>query len=76
MVSTPQVASENNMENTATTTIRRCASAHEGHRTLPLSSSNDSFMYVTIKVYFTLYIAREERLELPTPGFGDQCSTN
>ena len=20
--------------------------------------------------------AREERLELPTPGFGDQCSTN
>ncbi len=22
------------------------------------------------------YFAREERLELPTPGFGDQCSTN
>jgi len=22
------------------------------------------------------YIARVERLELPTPGFGDQCSTN
>ena len=23
-----------------------------------------------------LHSAREERLELPTPGFGDQCSTN
>ena len=22
------------------------------------------------------HLAREERLELPTPGFGDQCSTN
>ena len=22
------------------------------------------------------WFAREERLELPTPGFGDQCSTN
>ncbi len=22
------------------------------------------------------FTAREERLELPTPGFGDQCSTN
>ena len=21
-------------------------------------------------------VAREERLELPTPGFGDRCSTN
>jgi len=26
-------------------------------------------------VLFFLF-AREERLELPTPGFGDQCSTN
>jgi len=23
-----------------------------------------------------LLLARVERLELPTPGFGDQCSTN
>ena len=23
-----------------------------------------------------LLLARNERLELPTPGFGDQCSTN
>ena len=23
-----------------------------------------------------LLFAREERLELPTPGFGDQCSAN
>ena len=23
-----------------------------------------------------LSVAREERLELPTPGFGDQCSTD
>ena len=22
------------------------------------------------------FFAREERLELPTPGFGDRCSTN
>jgi len=22
------------------------------------------------------FLARVERLELPTPGFGDQCSTN
>ena len=26
--------------------------------------------------YDTFHTAREERLELPTPGFGDQCSTN
>ncbi len=28
------------------------------------------------KEYTKEKIAREERLELPTPGFGDQCSTN
>ena len=27
--------------------------------------------------YLRFYLfAREERLELPTPGFGDRCSTN
>jgi hypothetical protein len=27
-------------------------------------------------IYFRSFLARVERLELPTPGFGDQCSTN
>ena len=26
--------------------------------------------------YLRFTSAREERLELPTPGFGDRCSTN
>ena len=26
--------------------------------------------------WFEIFSAREERLERPTPGFGDQCSTN
>ena len=25
---------------------------------------------------FYYFLARDERLELPTPGFGDRCSTN
>ena len=31
----------------------------------------------TTDIFFiSKILAREERLELPTPGFGDRCSTN
>ena len=87
MVSTPQVANANIIENTATITIRLEDSALEGNVTLFLNSSTDSFIYVNMPCIFSFitsetilgfpfYLAREERLELPTPGFGDQCSTN
>ncbi len=92
MVSTPHVANANKMEKTATITIKLEDSAREGNVTLCLSSSMDSFIYVNmsrflisesgtlIDSFHLLFIrsncAREERLELPTPGFGDQCSTN
>ncbi len=97
MVSTPQVANEKRIENTATMTIRLVASARLGRVTLFLNSSTDSFIYVIMpcvlksvtipsaarrRINFSSHLplpcssAREERLELPTPGFGDQCSTN
>ena len=85
--STPQVANAKIIENTATITIRLEDSALEGNVTLFLNSSTDSFIYVNMccivsitlmetTLGFPFYLAREERLELPTPGFGDQCSTN
>tara|TARA_R110000782_G_scaffold94053_1_gene177704 strand:- start:339 stop:632 length:294 start_codon:yes stop_codon:yes gene_type:complete len=85
-VSTPQVANAKRIENTATITIKFDDSAREGRVTLFLNSSTDSFIYVNIYILFYYFnkriflpnfiVAREERLELPTPGFGDQCSTN
>ena len=32
-------------------------------------------MQMLFSTYTLFFLAREERLELPTPGFGDQCST-
>lgn len=43
-VSTPQIANENMIENTATKTVKLCASDHAGHDTLFFNSSNDSFI--------------------------------
>ena len=83
--STPHVAKANKIENTATTTIKFEESALEGRLTLFRNSSMDSLIYVIMVIaIFVLNqdhkgprsAAREERLELPTPGFGDQCSTN
>ena len=34
-----------------------------------------AIIYKLLK-HIIFFLAREERLELPTPGFGDQCSTN
>ena len=75
-LSTPQVARANSIEKTATTTIRLEDSDLEGSVTLFFNSSKDSLIYVNMRLPFLFHYAREERLELPTPGFGDQCSTN
>ncbi len=39
----------------------------------PLDFARDRLL---ASLSFCFTSAREERLELPTPGFGDQCSTN
>ena len=44
-----------------------------GQVTLLISSSYELFIFSII--FILQYVARVERLELPTPGFGDQCST-
>ncbi len=62
-------------EATITTTALFCSSFHVGHVTLLTSSLIASSKYVLILISLYL-LAREERLELPTPGFGDRCSTN
>ena len=76
-VSTPQIARENKIEKTSTTTTKRCNSERSVQETLFFNSSKESLMYdiKSCMLYFSNY-ARVERLELPTPGFGDQCSTN
>ena len=66
-------------EATITTMALFCNSAQVGQEVLLTNSLWTSSKYAII--FFILsrirfYIAREERLELPTPGFGDQCSTN
>ncbi len=58
-----------------TTTALFCSSGHVGHDTLFTNSLYASSKYNTT-LFIVLSLAREERLELPTPGFGDQCSTN
>ena len=55
MVSTPQVARANIIENTATITIRLEDSALVGRVTLFLNSSTDSFIYVNMYCTLTLY---------------------
>ena len=59
-----------------TSTALFCKSFHEGQVTLCTSSVYESLKYSFIFFIFPTISAREERLELPTPGFGDQCSTN
>jgi hypothetical protein len=48
-------------------------SDHVGQVTLLISSSYELLIFSII--FIILFVARVERLELPTPGFGDQCST-
>gem|GEM_PF-3530179 len=62
-------------EETITTIALDCNSAQLGQDTLYSSSWNASSMYFFIFIILC-QMAREERLERPTPGFGDQCSTN
>ena len=73
--SNPQIISEKITENTATKTVKFNPSLKPGQLTCDFSSSKDSLKYLTIPVIL-YFFARVERLELPTPGFGDQCSTN
>ena len=47
-----------------------------GQETLCTSSLYESLKYAIIFFIKFQYNARKERLELPTPGFGDQCSTD
>ena len=61
-----------------TTTALFINSGQVGQLTLLTSSSYEAFIFCTRFIYLFLKTmeARVERLELPTPGFGDQCSTN
>ena len=72
--SAPQIAKEKITEKTITKADRFNNSERGVHLTLSLSSVTDSFIKFIIDIIFIC--ARVERLELPTPGFGDQCSTN
>ena len=59
------------------TTIALCVNSRRlGQVVLCANSEYESLQYLIIRFMFTIVLAREERLELPTPGFGDQCSTN
>ena len=75
-VSAPQMANEKRMENTKTITTNRCSSERSVQVTLFFNSSNESLIYDIRSCILYFFYARVERLELPTPGFGDQCSTN
>ena len=57
-----------------TTTALLESSLLVGHVTLWTSSLYDSLKLLAI--FLISILAREERLELPTLGFGDRCSTN
>ncbi len=83
--STAQISKAKTTENVATSTVKFHALSQLGQLTLVLSSSNDALKYSIIINALKLSplwcccllcLARVERLELPTPGFGDQCSTN
>ena len=63
------------IENTPTNTVNSKPSLKLGQLTLFFSSPYDSLKYFKIP-NMLFFLARVERLELPTPGFGDQCSTN
>ncbi len=48
-----------------------------GQEVLYRNSEYDSSIFVSsFNFFISVNLAREERLELPTPGFGDQCSTD
>ena len=75
-MSAPQIAKEKRIEKTSTITTKRCNSDRSVQETLFFNSSNESLMYDKNCMRYFFFDARVERLELPTPGFGDQCSTN
>jgi hypothetical protein len=62
-------------EATITIAVLLLNSSQEGQDTLFTNSSVVSFQISTI-LLINFYVARVERLELPTNGFGDHYSTN
>ncbi len=76
-MSTANTASAIQREAVKTKTALFMSSEREGQVVLCTNSSYESLQYALIDSNIVIRcLAREERLELPTPGFGDQCSTN
>ena len=68
------MAKAKSTEKTITNPDKFKSSERGVHLTFSLSSVDDFLIKFIIDPI--LFCARVERLELPTPGFGDQCSTN
>ncbi len=79
VLSIPKTTRAMMREATITTTALLVSSELDGQDTFCVSSTYEALNAPPIflmKLIIVFYLARVERLELPTPGFGDQCSTN
>lgn len=63
------------IENTTTIIVLSISSFWVGQDTFLNSCTTPSKKLLILLIFLDLS-ARVERLELPTPGFGDQCSAN
>ena len=63
------------IENTTTIIVLSISSFCVGQETFLNSFTTPSKKLLILLIFLDLS-ARVERLELPTPGFGDQCSAN
>ena len=73
--STPKMNTDIMIEKTTTIMVLSISSFWVGQETFLNSFTTPSKKSLILLISFILS-ARVERLELPTPGFGDQCSAN